>query len=457
LLAVSCLALHFGAAIAEAQQSSQSPMESRVLLTALTWKYDSYIRHFDPNGMMNCALAGRGGHWQITGNELIVRQDNGETWFFLVPIDPKGMPGNTQTGKKAMLYEPGPGEKDGSPDMVPGSNQVSQATPTPAAQSPVDVQQGAASVVQAHHDSLVFVTGSAGAGSGFILKIGSGGNFLITNVHVAAGIRDAAFKNLDGQVVQTGVPSMAVGEDIFCMSTPAGTTPFEMMQDVGTNAAVGDDVVVLGNAEGGGVINTIMGKIVGIGPNLVEVDAPFVPGNSGSPIVHVKSGKVIGVATYLVTQQYDLTTDQKLPQPVVRRFGYRIDAVKNWQPVNWRAFCAQAEQMESVEALTSDLSGFITDLADNKGKVLVDKYSNPIIKERIDEWISDKGPHASAQDREEADENFISYLKVACQTGIPQAQQQITYDYFRRELNDEMQGRQELSRDFQQIIQVLQN
>ena len=75
------------------------------------------------------------------------------------------------------------------------------------------------------------------------------------------------------------------------------------MDHVDENASIDDDVVVLGNAEGGGVINTIKGKIVGVGPNLVEVDAAFVPGNSGSPIIHLKTGKVIGVATYLIIAQ----------------------------------------------------------------------------------------------------------------------------------------------------------
>ena len=139
------------------------------------------------------------------------------------------------------------------------------------------------------------------------------------------------------------------------------------MKDVDANAAIGDSVVVLGNAEGGGVVNTIIGKIVGIGPNLVEIDAPFVPGNSGSPIVHLKSGKVIGVATYLVTNQYDLSTNQHLKKPVVRRFGYRVDSVKAWQPVNWRLFDLQAAEMENITRLTDDLYDFFRDLDENRG------------------------------------------------------------------------------------------
>ncbi len=40
---------------------------------------------------------------------------------------------------------------------------------------------------------------------------------------------------------------------------------------------------------------------------LVEVDAKFVEGNSGSPIIHVKTGKVIGIATFALKAEPGLT------------------------------------------------------------------------------------------------------------------------------------------------------
>jgi hypothetical protein len=345
----------------------------------------------------------------------------------------------------------------GSASPAPGNeadeNEVSTPTPTP----PIAAgdQQAAAQIVQNYHNSLVFVTGASAAGSGFIANM-AGGNFLITNAHVAAGIRDAQFKTLDGTPVRGDVPSIAVGEDIFCMSMPAGGNPLQIMEKVDANAAIGDSVAVLGNAEGGGVVNTIIGKIVGIGPNLVEIDAPFVPGNSGSPIIHLKSGKVIGVATYLITQQYDLTTDKKLQRPVVRRFGYRLDSVKGWQAVNWLSFNAQAAKMESIEGLTNDLADFFRDLAENNGVVTMGRHTNPVISTQIDEWVASKHPNESAEDSAEADTNFLSFLKIACQNDVTAAQSQITYDYFRRELADQKQARDEMSKGFEEIIQAVQ-
>jgi hypothetical protein len=324
----------------------------------------------------------------------------------------------------------------------------------PLLRTTIPMQQAASQIVQAHHDSLLFATGTAGAGSGFIASM-AGGNFLVTNAHVAAEIRDAEFKSLDGAVIRGGVPSVAIGEDIFCMALPAGGKPFPVMQNVDQNAAIGDEVAVLGNAEGAGVIKTIIGRIVGIGPNLVEVDAPFVPGNSGSPIVHLKTGKVIGVATYTLTQDYDLTTERKLPRPVVRRFGYRIDSVKGWQAVNWAAFDAQAERMESIKQLTDDLTSFFQDSAQYHSIDAAGLRANPEIMSQIEEWNASRHPRESPEDIAEANTNFLSYLKMDCEADVTAAQSQITYDYFRRELADQKQARDEMSKGFEQIIQAV--
>jgi hypothetical protein len=431
-------------------RADQTEEEATAILTTGEWHFGgrNIGRFFKADGTYSSSNGSTGG-WKIAQRTIDIRL--GKLWFmYPLPVDPTGTPGTDLKGKKSELVRVDANPKNAAPD---GNTDDSQASATPTPPISPDVQQAAAQVVQNYHDSLVFVTGESAAGSGFIVSMG-GNNFLLTNAHVAAGIRDAQFKTLDGQMVQGGVPSIAVGEDIFCMQMPAGGKPFQIMQNVDQNAAIGDAVVVLGNAEGGGVVNTIIGKIVGIGPNLVEIDAPFVPGNSGSPIVHLKTGKVIGVATYLEIKQYDLTTEKKLPQPVVRRFGYRVDSVRGWQAVNWPAFNAQAVQMESIEKLTDDLSDFFEDIAENNGVVTVGRHTNPVIANQINDWVAARSQNLSAEDKAAADTNFLSFLKIACRTDVTTAQSQITYDYFRRELADQKQARDEMSKGFEQLIQA---
>jgi hypothetical protein len=342
---------------------------------------------------------------------------------------------------------------------APGSKSASdvESAPEAAATPPIspELQASTAAIVKANSRNLVFVSGKEGDGSGFIAKLGEA-NYLVTNAHVIAGITGAAFKTLEGTVVPGGKPSVAVGEDIFRMAMPPGGQPLAVMQDVGSNAGIGDDVVVLGNAEGAGVINTIVGKIVGIGPNLVEVSAPFVPGNSGSPIIHVKSGQVIGVATFTVTRTYNATTGEKMKAPVVRWFGYRLDGVKAWQPVNWAAFDAQAAEMRSIETLSNDLDDFFNDLAENNGVVTPERHTNPVIRTQIDRWLASKGTQMSVSDQVEENASFLSFLKAACQRDVTAAGRDMTYDYFVRELADQQAARNAMSKAFEEIIKDIQ-
>ncbi len=356
----------------------------------------------------------------------------------------------------AQYRDPGPFLALGSIDNKPAKGTSAPAivsAPTPApSRSNGNLQESTAQLVKDNRNNLVFVSGSNGSGSGFLAKFGTG-VFLFTNAHVAAGVKGAGFKTLQGDQVQVGAPAVAVGHDIFLMQSTAAQ-PFEVMMAVDENAAIGDDIVVLGNAEGAGVINTITGKIVGLGPNLVEVDAPFKPGNSGSPIVHVKTGKVIGAATYLTIRKFDSATKQPVKEPIVRRFGYRLDSVKTWQPVQWPQFLAEAQEMENVEGLTEDLVKFLDALSD--GKISSGVSTNPAIKNRVDAWLAAKSRSLSLRDRQNVDQNFISYLKVTCQSDITAARPRMTYDYFQRQLADQERDRKEIAEIFDKIIKDIQ-
>ncbi|HSI14616.1 MAG TPA: family 16 glycoside hydrolase [Chthoniobacter sp.] len=341
-------------------------------------------------------------------------------------------------------------ELDAKP--VAGKTAPPLQTP-PLAPDAAATQTTTAELVKKYRNSLVFVTGTNGAGSGFLAKY-STGNFLFTNAHVAAGVRGAAFKTLEGGEVKIGAASCAVGHDIFLMQATTNGESFEIMKDVDQNAAIGDDVVVLGNAEGAGVINTLTGKIVGLGPQLVEVNAPFQPGNSGSPIVHLKSGKVIGVATYEVIRKYDPSTKEPVKEPVIRRFGYRLDSVKSWQAVNWQTFFAQATEMEAIEKLTKDLAAFLNELASEK-RINLGAHNNPAIKNRIDAWLEARSKKLSPRDAATADQSLMSFLRVACQNDVTAARQHMTYDYFQRDLADQQKERDEIGGVFNEIIQNL--
>ena len=136
------------------------------------------------------------------------------------------------------------------------------------------------------------------------------------------------------------------------------------------------------------------------------MDAPFVPGNSGSPIIYLKSGQVIGVATYALIRKYDAVTKEQVKEPVVRRFGYRLDSVRNWQPVNLSVFAAQAAEMEAIEKLTGDLGDLLSDIATHHN-ITPGIHTNAAIKYPIELWLKERGQPMSASDKAMSEQNFV--------------------------------------------------
>src|SRR3954469_10621004 len=208
-----------------------------------------------------------------------------------------------------------------------------QRTPAFAPTPPPPVlTEGAAegSFVHDHSGAMVVVKDEAGAGSGFIASFG-GKIYLLTNIHVAAGMKQPVFTLLDGTRLVPTSAEAAVGHDImrFALKTPPAQS-IEVGTDLEHTTRIGDPVNVFGNSGGGGVVTSLPGKIVGIGPDRLEVTSPFIPGNSGSPIIHGPTGRVIGIATYLMSARDRFGGGGV----TVRRFGYRLDSVKTWEPVN---------------------------------------------------------------------------------------------------------------------------
>ena len=308
-----------------------------------------------------------------------------------------------------------------------------------------------AELVKNYSGSLVFVEDKGGAGSGFACTFG-GQKFVFTNQHVVAGHPGVKLTLLDQSVIKVGQAAAAVGHDILSLALLSPTKTMEMMIEVEKNAAIGDDVVVLGNPEGARVIKPLTGKLVGIGPNLIEVTAEFVPGNSGSPIVHLKSGKVIGIATYLTMRDMDGLSGRAAPK--VRRFGYRLDSAKQWQPVVWPAYNEEFATMERIKERTHDLAALVREMS-RTGGVNASRHKNPAIRgplDKFDEALS--GKSLIKTDRAHAVKEFMTAMRAVSQSDTEQANARLRYDFFRKELTEEQQVRAQFYKIFDEMLKV---
>jgi hypothetical protein len=342
-----------------------------------------------------------------------------------------------------LLVIPAPASAQSAPN--PASSQPSTASAASAAQSstPAPVEDVPLALPS---ESLVIVKGPDGSGSGFICRA-KNQTWLFTNIHVVADIKQATITRLDNQSVYPGGGEVAAGPDVsrFTLAgAQAPAHPLELMTDLENNVKIGDEVVVLGNSGGGGVVTRLKGKLVGIGPDRIEVSAEFIPGNSGSPIIHVKSGKVIGIATYL-TRRPDSFAKGGTGEMVVRRFGYRLDTVSGWEPINWPVLYNDADQIKRIDVLTGDIVHFLNSSRDQKDP----EFATDTLRRPANEWLSMiHAKSVSSNDRISATQSFLNALRNMVRSDVAVAESQVRYTYFRNRLTDEKRVREALFKAF---------
>lgn len=192
-----------------------------------------------------------------------------------------------------------------------------------------DAKESSLNLYDRVRESLVVISCPNGRASGFLLK-DKEKTYLYTNEHVVRLATSFEARLLSGNVVKTGAFQIPEGEgDVVRFVVETNMPALKMSAETPKIGAV---VSVLGDSGGAGVVTEIGGRIVGVGPDRIETDARFVPGNSGSPILNA-AGDVVGIATYATKRKHDWTTAGTRFEDV-RRFGYRIDNLK-WRDVSW--------------------------------------------------------------------------------------------------------------------------
>jgi len=202
--------------------------------------------------------------------------------------------------------------------------------------------------------ALVVITGEHGSGSGFLATI-KGRTFIVTNIHVLGAARGAAVTTIDGMNISLGdVAFLSKARDVAIVPVQWDGPVLKLSPSLRFDEVqIGQDITVMGNSGGANVATRLEGVIRGIGPEELEVSAKFVPGNSGSPIVHNDLGTVIAIASYLK----DFSSDSKWTKDTgldkIRRFGYRLDGEIEWEQVGLSDLYKQGEAYQSFEERTA--------------------------------------------------------------------------------------------------------
>jgi hypothetical protein len=142
--------------------------------------------------------------------------------------------------------------------------------------------------------------------------------------------------------------------------------------------SINEPIKTYGNSLGDGAITELKGKILAVGPDLVEVDAKFVKGNSGSPIIN-KKGLVVGVATEAKRRPENwITAGTRFAE--TRRFGVRLSNGIRWVEVEPQSYYNQTKLLNDSFEYWKNAT-FLANFWQNKksykkGKDKITAYAN---------------------------------------------------------------------------------
>ncbi|NQY33322.1 MAG: trypsin-like peptidase domain-containing protein [Coraliomargarita sp.] len=214
-------------------------------------------------------------------------------------------------------------------------------------------RKGVTYVSREDSGALVVVRSDNSSGSGFIARL-KDKTFFVTNIHVLGAARGAELTTVNGEAIKlTPTAYVSKRRDLAIVPIDWSGRVLDISKSLNfDNVEIGESVTVMGNSSGANVTTRLDGVIRGIGPNEIEVSAEFVPGNSGSPIIHNELGVVIGIAAYL----RDFRSDSKWTEGTefndIRCFGYRLDGAIEWQAVALDDLYRQAEAYALFEDRT---------------------------------------------------------------------------------------------------------
>ncbi len=283
-------------------------------------------------------------------------------------------------------------------------------------------------------ESIVMVEGEGGVGTGFVARL-RGVDFVVTNLHVIGGNEKIRVTTVRGVSVPVSGIFGALGRDIAILRIEGTNTvpTLNLVEDPIRTVKIGDRVAVVGNRRGGGVATQVSGTMRGLGPDRVEVDAPFQPGNSGSPILHLETGAVVGVASYSQRREPDVldgpanasggpTLEKKTEQ---RWFGFRIDGVAGWESIDLVRWRDQEKRIAAFEedsrAIHYAMHGYFREASRNtRIRPLVDRF-----EERFSR--TGTSPIASGQVVQE----FFHGLRSQAASGVKELNTDDYYDFFR--------------------------
>lgn len=197
-----------------------------------------------------------------------------------------------------------------SPQVTPVAQPTTEAAPSdqPKAEKGVNFQN--------YLNSTVVIRSGRGFGSGFFIHP----TLIVSNYHVVGNSPRVQIKLRNGKVFTGNVVSLDSQNDLALIQVPYQSKSF---LDFDVQPTIGGEVFTVGAPQGfewtisRGIVSGLR-NLDGI--KVVQTDASISPGNSGGPLISLKTGKVLGVNTMVWAEERSQNINFAVSSSVVQNF-----------------------------------------------------------------------------------------------------------------------------------------
>ena len=196
---------------------------------------------------------------------------------------------------------------------------------------------------QAH--TVVTIKGDNAQGAGFLMR-SPDGTFVVTHLHLLAANPNVKLFASSGDAITVLGLKGSTDRDLAMFSIQDNNyTYLPAPADPATDLQAGDQLIIpdVGAASDGLVGKP--GRLVGMSPERIDFDNPMGLGSAGAPVIHVKSGAALGIAT----TQKQVDVSERLAQAwaanpapgsaaIIPYFGVRLAGAPNWEPYDVQRF-----------------------------------------------------------------------------------------------------------------------
>jgi hypothetical protein len=229
------------------------------------------------------------------------------------------------------------------------------------------------------------IKGDVAEGTGFLVK-GPDGPAVVTNLHVlSANPNVKIFTTTGEQVKTTGLKGASDRDLAMILIQDNHYSYLDLATDIPGTVQNGDEAITPGNSEGGEVVLDTKGTVLGVGPERIEFSNPIYHGNSGGPVFHTKSAKVIAVVTQALpvrmTNELDKASYENKNSAIsgtMRYFGLRLDTVPRWEAYDWNQFLNETKFIADFHDVSRCLDSYMNGARYERAQVATtDEYGPP--------------------------------------------------------------------------------